>query len=137
MLYDKEVIVLNLSKKQIDIINLERNTVTSIDHKFLLDDVHQMEILTFYKTKYFCVVEIDRTKEKLFKLTYYSYGALTSPIESYCSNKFAWSNDHNLVKLNEHSKIGWFSKKNHQKYILIEIYHISSQLKGVHTKLSI
>jgi hypothetical protein len=66
--------------------------------------------VTFYDTKYFCIIEHGDSEEQRFKLTYYNYNTefeKSDPISVY-------EQDHDsdrelaICKVNDHSKIAWF-----------------------------
>ena len=75
MINEREVIVMDVPKSHIDIINLEDRKVRSIEHQYLFEDVAQMCIQTFYDTKMFCIVEKGTFNDHRLRLTYYDYNS--------------------------------------------------------------
>ena len=73
---DKEVIVLNVPNSKIDIINLEKQSVRSINHQYLYEDTAQMFIYNFPETKTFCVQEKGTFNDHRLRLSYFSYDNL-------------------------------------------------------------
>ena len=54
---DSEVIVMNTSKSQLDIIDLTNYNIRTHAHDFSFPDTSSMDILTFYDTRYLCIQE--------------------------------------------------------------------------------
>ena len=73
---EKEVIVLDVPNSKIDIINLEEQTVRSVNHQYLFDDTAQMFIYNFPETKTFCVQEKGTFNDHRLRLSYFSYNNL-------------------------------------------------------------
>lgn len=73
---DKEIIVLNVPNSKIDIINLEKQAVKSINHQYLFEDTAHMHIYNFPETRTFCVQEKGTFNDHRLRLSYYSYDNL-------------------------------------------------------------
>lgn len=64
---------MDVPNQNIDIINLSNKATRSISHNYLLDDVAQMNIETFFDTKMFVIIEKGTFNDPTLKLTYYQY----------------------------------------------------------------
>lgn len=109
---EKEVIVLNVPNQTIDLLNLETHHITRVNHQYLFEDTTSMAIFTFPFTKYFCIVEKGGHNDHRLKLAYYSSDNIkegAQPIAEWSSSGDEWTSEHNVDKLNNHSKVGWWT----------------------------
>lgn len=116
MLNEREVILMYVPDRHIDIINLETKTVRSINHEYLFDDVAQMNIETFYDTKKFVIIEKGTFNDPRLRLTYYQYEDTYEPekckaVAEFQSVENQWTYEYPVKRANNHSMITWFRYK--------------------------
>lgn len=73
MFNEREVIVLNVSAGQIEVVDLLTHSIRSSPHTFAYEDTASMEIMVFNDSKLFCVVERGSSGDHRLFLTYYAY----------------------------------------------------------------
>ena len=112
---EKEVIVLNVPEQKIDIIDLSTKNVNQISHQYLFEDTASMQLETFADTQMFCVVEKGGQGDNRLRLTYYNYKDLSKPVLQWESTDNQWTYEHVVERMNNTSKIGWWTYKHEQE----------------------
>jgi hypothetical protein len=116
MINEKEVIVLDVPNAHIDIINLEKKEVRSINHQYHFQDVIQMRIEAFEDSKYFAIIEKGTYNVHNLYIAYYNYNdthepQTCKPFYEYESTEGQWTYECPIRKGNAHSQIIWFKPK--------------------------
>ena len=70
---DREVIILNVQKGLIEIINLQTKNVFELKHDFIVEETVFTTIETFSETNLFCIVEKGGIGNHQLRLTYFDY----------------------------------------------------------------
>jgi len=124
--------VLNVPESKIDIINLETHDILQVNLTYLFDDTVSMELHTFSDSKYFAVVEFGGLNDSRLRLTYFDYSGInekSQPLTQWDSKENEWTYDHTIGKLNNHSKIGWWTFK-HEQEVSFVYYDLKDSAKG-------
>ena len=108
MLSEKELIVLNTANSVIDLINLQTRSTTQVNHQFHHSDCDTIEIVTFYDTKYFCIIEHENANKNGFRITYYNHKSNADYAPILIHDEEVENQEWTIVKANNHSKLAWF-----------------------------
>lgn len=82
MFNEREVIVLNVAKGEIEIIDLANYETRTKKHSFTYPDTSYMQIHTFYDTRLLCVQESGLIGDGKLVLTYYLYSSHSFEMQS-------------------------------------------------------
>ena len=141
MINEREVIVMDVPRNHIDIINLEEKKVRSIDHQYLFEDVAQMVIETFYETKLFAIIERGTFNDHRLRLTYYQYSSTyepekCKPVVEWQTSENQWTYECPVRRANNHSMMLWF-KQRHEGEIEFSYFDLRTDPKGKYTNVRV
>jgi hypothetical protein len=106
---EKEVIVPNVTKGQLEIIDLTNYQTRTHPHEFTFPDSASLELHAFYDTRYLCVQESGLIGDGKLILSYYAYTSHSfDKISQFKSEEGEWNYGQSASKANNHSKIAWW-----------------------------
>ncbi len=91
-----------------------------------------MNLFAFGETRLFCVVEHGGQGDNRLRLTYYEYDNIKKNSEFKCqwsSEGEQWVNGQNVERMNNHSKVGWWSNK-FEPEITFSFFDLKEEPKG-------
>ena len=134
---DSEVIVMNTSKSQLDIIDLTNYNIRTHAHEFSFPDTSSNDILTFYDTRYLCIQESGLIGEGKLILTYYSYTSHSfDMISQFRSQEGEWTYGDQVSKLNNESKVAWW-EPNQTEELIFHFWSLSKKATGELTTVKV